>query len=87
MTIPSRFMAGLSAAALLLSARAEERSWREHEPPKIPARGFSITAFGALGDGKTMNTDAFNEKGAKAMAGLVMKELPASAPELKEELR
>jgi len=75
MTMPSRFVGSLWAAALLFSARAEERSWTEPQPPKIPARVFSITAFGALGDGKTMNTEAFRaaiQACAKAGGGRVV---------------
>jgi polygalacturonase len=29
--------------------------------PKIPARNFKLTDFGAVGDGKTMNTEAFKK--------------------------
>jgi polygalacturonase len=70
-----RFVASLFATVLLLSARAEERAWTEPQLPKIPARAFPITAFGALGDGKTMNTDAFRaaiQACAKAGGGRVI---------------
>ena len=75
MKIFASFAAGICAGALLFSARAEEGAWREPELPKIPARSFSITAFGALGDGKTMNTEAFRaaiQACAKAGGGKVV---------------
>jgi polygalacturonase len=80
MTVPSRFITSICAAILVLSARGEERPWREPAAPVIPARAFSITAFGAVGDGKTMNTDAFRaaiQACAKAGGGRV--EVPAGA--------
>jgi polygalacturonase len=80
MANPSRFVASFCAAALLLPARAQERSWPEPQPPQIPARAFSITAFGAVGDGKTMNTQAFRaaiQTCAKSGGGRVV--VPAGA--------
>jgi polygalacturonase len=59
MTSPSSFVASFCAVAFLFGARAEEPAWPPPQLPRIPARVFPITAFGALGDGKTMNTDAF----------------------------
>jgi len=53
--------------ALLLSSGAALRAATptpEPPSPDIPAAKFPITGYGAVGDGKTMNTDAF----AKAVA-------------------
>ena len=38
---------------------AKEPSFREPQAAAIPQRTFKITDFGAVGDGTTMNTDAF----------------------------
>lgn len=36
-------------------------AWARPAPPRIPDRTFSLAAFGAVGDGRTLNTRAFRE--------------------------
>ncbi|GEM_PF-672826 len=56
----------LPALALALLSFRSQAATEVKEPPapRIPARTFDITKFGAVGDGATLNTDAF----AKAIA-------------------
>ena len=62
---------GLAVSACVSSAAAADDPWEQVlailariRPPGFPARSFDVTAFGARGDGVTLNTDAF----AKAIA-------------------
>ena len=75
-TIRPRNLCHLLAAALLLSPlEAKELSFREPQAAAIPQRTFTITDFGAVGDGAAMNTEAFRaaiEACAKAGGGRVI---------------
>ena len=56
----------LSAPARAVVPRINEASFQESiainpQLPDIPARKFVITSFGAVGDGKHSNTDAFRK--------------------------
>jgi polygalacturonase len=63
-TFPS-FRQALILALLLASAALRAATpIQDPPPPRIPAGTFPITSFGAVGDGATMNTEAF----AKAIA-------------------
>ena len=69
--LPSRFHSALAFTALLMAlprpgslaaATAIDVSAAENvipALPSIPARTFTLTDFGAVGDGRTMNTEAF----------------------------
>ena len=73
--ITAQFLVSVSAAALLCTANAKDDVWRVPTLPKIPARKFVITEFGAIGDGHTMNTEAFRsaiQACAKAGGGHVI---------------
>ena len=73
--ITAQFLASICAAALLCTASAKEEVWRLPALPKIPTREFVITDFGAVGDGHTMNTEAFRaaiQACAKAGGGHVV---------------
>jgi polygalacturonase len=62
-----------SARALEVDVSAAERV--KPALPQIPARTFALTDFGAIGDGKTMNTDAFKQAVAaveKAGGGMLV---------------
>jgi len=56
-TVGATFPALLSAAPIDPWERAAEIA-RAVKAPEFPARDFDVTAFGAVGDGKTLNTDA-----------------------------
>ncbi|HEV7406241.1 MAG TPA: hypothetical protein VGO11_25055, partial [Chthoniobacteraceae bacterium] len=57
--LPFLFLAALAAALLLEPLAAKEPSFREPQAPAIPRHAFTITDFGAVGDGAVMNTEAF----------------------------
>ncbi len=65
MTIPPRrsiFWAFVAAAATATGVFAEEPAiYTAPSLPQIPNQTFQITDFGGVGDGKTMNTDAFKK--------------------------
>ncbi len=72
---PSRLFAAACAVLLLSPLSAEELPFREPQPAAIPQRTFTITDFGARGDGTTMNTDAIRkaiEACAKSGGGRVV---------------
>src|SRR4051812_37144662 len=57
--LPLPFAAVSAAILLLTPLEAKEVSFREPQAPAIPQRTFTITDFGAVGDGTAMNTEAF----------------------------
>lgn len=74
-TVSHIFTAALGLALLLNLAEAKELSLREPQPAAIPQRTFTITDFGARGDGATMATDAIRkaiEACAKSGGGRVI---------------
>ena len=69
------FAAAFAAALLLSPLKAKDLSFREPQAAAIPQRTFKITAFGAVGDGAVMNTEAFRatvQACAKAGGGRVI---------------
>src|SRR4051794_19779627 len=58
-TFPRFFATALAAGMLLSEVAANEPPIREPQPPAISQRTFTITDFGAVGDGTAINTDAF----------------------------
>jgi polygalacturonase len=55
-------LAALGCASLLSRAvRAQGAAPIKPPLPQIPAHSFTLTDFGAVGDGKTMNTEAFKK--------------------------
>jgi polygalacturonase len=58
--ISPHIQAGLLALILCTSLRADNAS-PAPELPKIPDKTFSVADYGAVGDGKTMNTDALQK--------------------------
>jgi lysophospholipase L1-like esterase len=88
------FDAGKLQDGLLRYADAMKEIALEKKVALIDLHASSRAYFEQLGETASLETankagdqTHFNEKGAKAMAGLVMKELPAAAPELKDQLR
>jgi pectin methylesterase-like acyl-CoA thioesterase/lysophospholipase L1-like esterase len=88
------FEGGKLQDGLLRYADAMKEIAVEKKAALIDLHAASRAYFEQLGETASLDTankagdqTHFNEKGAKAMAGLVMKELPAAAPELKEFLR
>ena len=74
-TVSHIFTAALGLALLLNLAEAKELSLREPQPAAVPQRTFTITDFGARGDGATMATDAIRkaiEACAKSGGGRVI---------------
>ena len=64
------FAAAFAATLLLSPLQAKELSFREPQVAAIPQRVFTITDFGAMGDGIAMNTGAFRAAiGACTKAG------------------
>jgi len=67
MTFTKLFIPAFTLLSFTLHAATETK---EPPAPTIPAREFDITRFGAIGDGKTMNTAAFSRATAAcAQAG------------------
>jgi polygalacturonase len=67
-TIPSTILVSIAFAAAFVSAEslgaAVDVSAAENVRPALPTipdRAFNLTDFGAVGDGKTLNTDAFKK--------------------------
>ena len=88
------FEAGKLQDGLLRYAEAMKEIAVEKRAGLIDLHAASRAYFEQLGETASLETankagdqTHFNEKGAKAMAELVMKELPAAAPELKDQLR
>jgi len=88
------FEAGKLQDALLRYADAMKEVAAEKKVGLVDLHSASKTYFEKLGETASLETankagdqTHFNEKGAKAMAELIMKELPAAAPELKDEIR
>jgi pectin methylesterase-like acyl-CoA thioesterase/lysophospholipase L1-like esterase len=88
------FEGGKLQDALLPYADAMKEIAVEKKVGLVDLHSMSKAYFEKLGETASLETankagdqTHFNEKGAKAMAELVMKELPAAAPELKDELR
>src|ERR1041384_4932648 len=52
---------GISALSLRAGVDVSAAAAVKPARPKIPERTFTLSDFGAKGDGKTMNTDAFNK--------------------------
>src|SRR5215211_678805 len=50
---------GLMLAVLSATACAESFYLAVPQAPKIPNKTFKVTDYGGVGDGKTMNTEAF----------------------------
>lgn len=64
------FAAAFATTLLLCPLEARDLSFREPQATAIPQREFTITDFGAVGDGVAMNTAAFRAAiGACAKAG------------------
>jgi len=88
------FEGGKLQDALLRYADAMKEIAVEKKAALIDLHAASRVYFEQLGEAGSLETankagdqTHFNEKGAKAMAGLVMKELPIAVPELKAQLR
>src|SRR4051812_34108172 len=54
------FPIAMAMALLMAPLRAAEPAVVAPQPPAIPERTFIITDYGAVGDGTTMNTQAFH---------------------------